>query len=176
MKLGLEASPCLIELRSNESNNVEGIHDRDRVRDYFGRGFLVPGEGIHSDVGDPGPEIIGLIVEPIRKHVGRTAGNDVDQPCWPVGEVDDDGDPPVETAMGPAMFIDADRGDPIKPGRIGKQQRPAEIKHCRTDCVPRRREVLRDGVDAHLVDYDGFQSPQTCGPRKLRAAHTRLRR
>lgn len=39
---------------------MEGIHDRDRIRDRLGRGLLVPGESVHGDVFNAGLELIRL--------------------------------------------------------------------------------------------------------------------
>jgi hypothetical protein len=93
-----------------------------------------------------------------------------------VGEVDDDSDPPVDATVGLAVFIDTDRGHTIESGSISDQQGPAEVEHSRAHGVPGGGEVLRDDVDAHLVDDDGLQRPQACGTGELRSAGTGFRR
>lgn len=50
----------------------------------------------------------------------------------------------------------------------------AEVEDGCAHGVPRRGEVLRDHVDAHLIDDHGLQCPVACGARELRPSDTRL--
>ena len=45
----LNASAALIESIPGQVYDVEGIHDRPCVGEFFGGGALEPGESIHSD-------------------------------------------------------------------------------------------------------------------------------
>ena len=163
MKLCLESAPRFIKICPDESDDMEGAHDRDRVWDHFDCGFLIAGEGVHGDVINTGSELIGLVVQPLREHLGRAAGNNVEEPCWPVAEVDNDGDTPVDSAVGPTVLIATDRGYTIEPGGIGEQQRRAEVEDSRTHGVPGGGEVLRDHMDTHLVEDNELQRPaQAC--------------
>ncbi|NJC56046.1 hypothetical protein BKA07_001081 [Brevibacterium marinum] len=159
MDFGLEPSPRFIKLGPDEGNDMERVHDRYCLRQLVGGGLLVPGEGIHRDVIDAGPEVIGLVAQPVAEGFSRAAGDDVEQSCWPGREINDDSHPPVDAAVGPAVFIDTDRGHTIKAGSIGEQEATAEVEDRRAHGVPRGGEVLRDDVDAHLVDDYGLQSP-----------------
>ena len=159
MDLGLEPSPRLIKLGPNEGDNMERVHDGGRFREYIGGGLLVAGERVHRDVLDSVLELIGLGVEPVGEGLGRTAGDNIEEPCWPGGEIHDDSHPPINAAVGPAVLIDADRGHTIKPGGVSDEELAAEVEDGRAHGVPRGGEVLRGDVDAHLVDDHGLQSP-----------------
>lgn len=70
MEFGLQSSPRLIELRAHEGNHMEGVHDRSGVGHHVVGGFLVSGEGIHSDLLDTVPEGIVLIFQPVGEGFG----------------------------------------------------------------------------------------------------------
>lgn len=42
---------------------------------------LVVGHGIHSDVIDAVPDLIGLIIQPVGENVSSAASADVERPC-----------------------------------------------------------------------------------------------
>ena len=149
---------------------MEGVHDRGGIRHNVSGSFLIAGEGIHSDVVDAVTESIGLVVQPVGEDVGGAAGDDVEQACRSVGEVDDDSHPPVDAAVGPAVLIDTDCGYTLEPGGISDEQRSAEVEYSRAHSVPGGSEVLSDDVDAHLVDDHGLQCPQACCRREFRSA------
>jgi len=70
VQFSLQPPPHLIELRTDECDNVDGVHDRGGIRHHFGGSFLVAGEGIHSDVVNAGAEGIGLIFQLVSEDVG----------------------------------------------------------------------------------------------------------
>lgn len=70
----MQSSPRLIELRADEGDNVEGIHDRGRVGHHFGGGFLVSGEGIHSDVIDAVLKVSGWFFSQSAKTSAERPG------------------------------------------------------------------------------------------------------
>ena len=45
----LDAAPALVEGVPSEPHDVERIHDRGRLREFFGGGGLEAGEPIHRD-------------------------------------------------------------------------------------------------------------------------------
>ena len=70
VKFGLQSSSRLIELRTDQGDYVEGVHDRGGIRHHFSGGLLVAGEGIHSDVVDAGTEVIWMVFQPVGEDVG----------------------------------------------------------------------------------------------------------
>ena len=59
---------------------MERVHDGDRVGECLcGSGFEA-GEAVHRDDLDPGPELCGLLIEPVGEHGLGPAGDQVEEP------------------------------------------------------------------------------------------------
>lgn len=166
----LDAAPADIERVTSETNDMEGIHDRRRVGEFFGRSGPEPCEPIHPDHRNPLAPFPGPFSEPLPEHGPRPALDHVQQPGgarlgadW--GEVDDHGDVVVtEPRVTTDMLVDTDRGGPRTwPGR-----RSAAA------CLPRARRrsprstTPRDLPRGELVDDDPPQHPRHAEARGLR--------
>ena len=127
VKFLLDTSAALIESIPGQVHDVEGIHDRPCVWEFFGSGALEPGESIHSDdlnalaprgrlAGQPGFEdLLGAARDHIQQPGGTTAIMDG-------RHIQDDGD--VFVAVGgvaPHVFIHANDAHAFKPGRVVDQ-------------------------------------------------------
>ena len=123
----LDASAAFIESISGQVYDVEGVHDRGCVWEFFGGGAFEPGEAIHRDDldalaprgrlgGQPGFEdLLGAARDHIQEPGGTTAIMDERQ-------VQDDGD--VFVAVGgvaPHVFIHANDAHAFEPGRVVDQ-------------------------------------------------------
>jgi len=81
----LHSSPALVQRVAGQPHNVEGIHDRNRVRELFGGGGLEAGEPVHRNDLDrvaPGLRPIGepLLERLLRATLDRPSSN----PAGPV--------------------------------------------------------------------------------------------
>ena len=82
VKFLLNASAALIQGVASEVYDVEGIHDRPCVGEFFGGGALEPGESIHSDDLDTLTPRVGLGGQPgfedlfgaARDHIQESGG------------------------------------------------------------------------------------------------------
>ena len=121
------ASAALIQGVASEVYDVEGIHDRPCVGEFFGGGALKPGESIHRDDlntltpriglgGQPGFEdLLGSARDHVQEPGGATAISDGRQ-------VQDDGDEFVSVGgVAPHVFIHANNAHAVEPGRIVDQ-------------------------------------------------------
>jgi hypothetical protein len=166
----LDAAPADIERVTSETNDMEGIHDRCCVREFFGRSGPESCEPIHPDHLNSLAPFPGPFSEPLPEHGPRPALDHVQQPGgarlgadW--GEVDDHGDVVVtEPRVTTDMLVDTDRGGPRTwPGR-----RSAAA------CLPRARRrsprstTPRDLPRGELVDDDPPQHPRHAEARGLR--------
>ena len=120
----LNASAALIESITGQVHDVEGIHDRPRVWEFFGGGAFKPGESIHSDDlnaltprvgagGQPGFEdLLGSARDHVQESGGVAAFVDGRQ-------VQDDGDVFVPIrGVAPHVFIHPDDTHAIEPSWI----------------------------------------------------------
>ena len=127
VKFLLDASAAFIESISGQVHDVEGVHDRPCVWEFFGGGAFEAGESIHRDDldvlaprgrlgGQPGFEdLLGAARDHIQEPGGTAAIMDGRQ-------VQDDGD--VFVAVGgvaPHVFIHANDAHAFKPGRVVDQ-------------------------------------------------------
>ena len=121
------APAAFIESIPGQVHDVEGVHDRPCVWEFFGGGALEPGESIHSDNlnalaprgrlgGQPGFEdLLGSAWDHVQETGGTAAVTDGRQ-------VQDDGD--VFVAVGgvaPHVFIHANDTHAVEPGRVVDQ-------------------------------------------------------
>ena len=124
VKFLLNAPSALIESIPGQVHDVEGIHDRPCVGEFFGGGALEPGESIHRDDlntlapriglgGQPGFEdLLGAARDHIQQPGGATAISDGRQ-------VQDDGDEFVAVwGVAPHVFIHANDTHPLEPSWI----------------------------------------------------------
>ena len=127
VKLLPGASAALIESIPGQVHDVEGIHDRPRVWEFFSGGALEPGESIHRDnlnVAAPRGRLGGQpgFEDPLgaaRDHVQQSGGTAA---IMDGRQVQDDGD--VFVAVGgvaPHVFIHANDAHAIEPGRVVDQ-------------------------------------------------------
>ena len=127
VKFLLDTSAALIESITGQVHDVEGVHDRPCVWEFFGGGAFEPGESIHRDDldvaaprgrlgGQPGFEdLLGAARDHIQQPGGTAAIMDGRQ-------VQDDGD--VFVAVGgvaPHVFIHANDAHAFEPGRVVDQ-------------------------------------------------------
>ena len=121
------APSALIQGVASEVYDVEGIHDRPCVGEFFGGSALKPGESIHRDNlnalaprgrlgGQPGFEdLFGAARDHIQQPGGTAAIMDGRQ-------VQDDGDVFVAVwGVAPHVFIHANDAHAFEPGRVVDQ-------------------------------------------------------
>ena len=123
----LNASATLIQGVAGQVHDVEGIHDRPCVGEFFGGGALKPGESIHSDDLDTLTPRIGLGGQPGFEDLLGAAGT-----------ISKSRERPRRSRMGvrskmtvtilvsvggvsPHVFIHADNAHAFKPGWIVDQ-------------------------------------------------------
>ena len=155
MRPRVSAGPLLhplsapVERVAGKGNDVEGVHDGDRVGDGLGGRGLEAGESVHRDHPDAVAERGCLGVEPGLEHLLRTALDHVQQPGWAGagadrGEVDDHGDERVPvTGVPPAMLVDPDHRDAVEPVRVVDQRAAAFGQDGVVGGVPADGELLR---------------------------------
>ena len=85
-----------VQLVARQRDHVEGVHHGGGVGDGFGGGGLEAGEAVHRHDGDPGPELVGLSLQPGLERLLRATLDQVQQPGGAGvvpdrGEVDDHG-------------------------------------------------------------------------------------
>ena len=123
----LNAPTTLIQGVAGQVHDVEGVHDRGRVGEFFGGSALEPGESIHRDDldalapriglgGQPGFEdLLGSARDHVQESGGATAISDGRQ-------VQDDGDEFVAVwGVAPHVFIHANDAHAFEPGRVVDQ-------------------------------------------------------
>ena len=127
VKFLLDTSAALIESIPGQVHDVEGIHDRPCVWEFFGSGALEPGESIHSDDLDVAAPRVGPGGQPGCEDLLGAARDHVQEPGGTTAIMDgrhiqDDGD--VFVAVGgvaPHVFIHANDAHAFKPGRVVDQ-------------------------------------------------------
>ena len=161
-----------VEPVASESDNVEGIHHRDRVRQLFSGGGLETGEPVHRDDLAPIAPLLGPPGQPLLENGLRSTLDHVQEPGWsclvPVrGEIDDHRDIPLALAcVAPDMLIDADRSDAIEPVRVIDQTPLALGENRRVRRRPRHPEPCGDAGDGQMVQ-DQARQPQASPPREI---------
>ena len=127
VKFLLNASAAFIESISGQVHDVEGVHDRPCVWEFFGGGAFEPGESIHRDNlnvaaprgrlgGQPGFEdLLGAAWDHVQEKRGATAISDG-------RHIQDDGDVFVAVwGVAPHVFIHANDAHAFEPGRVVDQ-------------------------------------------------------
>ena len=123
----LDAPSALIQGVAGQVHDVEGVHDRPCVGEFFGGSALEPGESIHRDDldtaapgvgpgGEPGFEdLLGAGRDHVQEPGGATAISDGRQ-------VQDEGDEFVAVGgVAPHVFIHANDAHAFTPGRVVDQ-------------------------------------------------------
>ena len=121
------APTTLIQGVASQVHDVEWIHDRGRVGEFFGGCAFEPGESIHCDDLDALTPRIGLGGQPGFEDLLGSARDHFQEPGGTAAvtdgcQVQDDGD--VFVAVGgvaPHVFIHADNAHAFKPGWIVDQ-------------------------------------------------------
>ena len=123
----MDASAALIQGVASQVHDVEGVHDRPCIGEFFSGRAFEPGESIHrNDLdaltprvragGQPGFEDpLGATRDHIQQPGGTAAFSDGRQ-------VQDNGDVFVSVGgVAPYMFIHADDTHAVEPGRVVDQ-------------------------------------------------------
>ena len=127
VKFLLDTSAAFIESISGQVHDVEGVHDRGCVWEFFGGGAFEPGESIHRDDLDALAPRIGAGGQPgfedllgaARDHIQETGGTAA---IVDGRQVQDDGDVCVAVGgVAPHVFIHANDAHAFKPGRVVDQ-------------------------------------------------------
>ena len=171
-----------VEPVASESDNVEGIHHRDRVRQLFSGGGLETGEPVHRADLAPIAPLLGPPGQPLLENGLRSPLDHVQEPGWsclvPVrGEIDDHRDIPLALAcVAPDMLIDADRSDAIEPVRVIDQTPLALGENRRVRRRPRHPEPCGDAGEGQMVQDQARQPPGQSAAGDLRPLWRGLRR
>ena len=171
----LDALADQVELGPGQGDDVEGVHDRGGVGQFFGRGALVAAEAVHGDHLDLRPERRRLLGQPCAQRCRGASGHEVEQPRRPGavvnrGEVDDQGDEPFGAAASwrPAVLVDPDDAYPGQSIGVGRRD---HLGHCahgdRADGVPGDPELGGDRRDGGAVEHQPAQHiPGTTARRR----------
>jgi hypothetical protein len=170
----LDSPAALVECVAGEADDVEGVHHRHGVGQFFGGGGLEPGEAVHRHDLDPRASGLRTLGEPLLERLFRAALDHVQQPGWSTattdrGEVDDDGDVGVAATGVPSdVLIDPDHPDPVEPGGVLDEHTAPLRQHRGVGGVPRDGEALGDAGDGEVLTHDGLQRPPQATTRQLR--------
>ena len=124
VKFLLNASAALIQGIASEVYDVEGIHDRPCVGEFFGGSALKPGESIHRDDLNALTPRVGLGGQPGFEDLFGAAWDHVQEPGGATvisdgRHVQDDGDEFVAVwGVAPHVFIHANDTHPLEPSWI----------------------------------------------------------
>ena len=128
VKFLLDAPSALIQGVAGQVHDVEGVHDRGCVWEFFGGGAFEPGESIHSDDLDALAPRVGLGGQPGFEHLFGAARDHIQEPGGATAisdgrQVQDDGDEFVAVrGVAPHVFIHANDTHPLEPCWIIDQQ------------------------------------------------------
>lgn len=123
----LNAPTTLIQGVAGQVYDVEGIHDRGCVGEFFGGCAFEPGESIHCDDLDAAAPRIGLGGQPGFEDLLGAARDHIQEPGGTTAitngcQVQDDGDIFVSVGgVAPHVFIHANDAHAFKPGRVVDQ-------------------------------------------------------
>jgi hypothetical protein len=161
----LDPSSAPVERVAGQSDDVEGVHDRDRVRDLLGSGGLEPGEPVHRDDLDPVAPGVVALGEPGLERLLGAALDHVEQPCGAGavadrGEVDDHRHVLVAPlSVPPDVLVDTDDLHAIESARVVDQDPSAFSQYGVVRGVPCDSESLGDSRDGEVLDHDAGQCP-----------------
>ena len=150
---------------SGQPDDVERVHDRDRLGQVFGGGGLEAGEPVHRDDLDGVAPRLGAFGKPGLERLLGPSLDHVQQPCraGPVpdpSQVDDDGDVLVAvTGVAPDVLIDAKDPDAVASVRIGDQDPLALGQDRAVGGVPRHPEGFGDPRHRQVLADDRPQRP-----------------
>lgn len=176
-----DALSASVESVASETNNVEGVHHRNRRGQLFRGSCLEPAEPVHRDDLDPIPPLLGPSGEPLFEHGLRAALDHAQQPCRPApvpvrGEIDDHGDVLVTLAgVSPDVLIHTDSGDVVEPVQVIEQPPLALSKDRRVPGGPRHTEPRGDAGDGEMIEDQARQPPRQSAAGDLRPRRCRLR-
>ena len=120
----LDAPSALIQGVAGEVYDVEGVHDRGCVWEFFSGSALEPGESIHCDDLDALAPRIGLGGRPGFEDLFGAARDHVQEPGGATAisdgrHIQDDGDEFVAVwGVAPHVLIHTNDAHALKPGRI----------------------------------------------------------
>jgi hypothetical protein len=177
----LDPASALVRGVAGQADDVERVHDCDRVGELLGGGGPEAGEPVRRDDLDAVAPGLRALAQPGLEGLLGAALDHVEQPCWSgavtgAGEVDDHGDVFVAAPGAPPhVLVHAGRGDAVESGRIVDQDALALGQHGVVRGVPRNPETLGDPGHRQVLAHDGFQRPPQPTPRRLRSRLGRLR-
>ena len=154
---------------------MEGVHDRDRVGQFLGRGGLEAGEPVHRDHLHGGTPCLVAASEPGLERLLGAALDHVEQPgragaVTDAGEVDDHGDVLVAPAgVAPHVLIDPDDLHPLEPAGVVDEDPLALGEDGVVGGVPGDPQALGDPGDGQVPDHDALQRPPQPTTRQLRS-------
>ena len=163
-----------VQLVAGQRDHVEGVHHGGGVGDGFGGGGLEAGEAVHGHDGDPGPELVGLSLQPGLERLLRATLDQVQQPGGAGvvpdrGEVDDHGHVLVALAgVSPSVLVDADDLDAVEPSRVVDEELGPDVGHGHVGGVPADVQHGGDTADRGVIEHDLAQGPPVRGPGQLR--------
>ena len=171
----LDPAPALVQGIPGEPDDVEGVHDRHRAREFLSGGGLEPGEPVHRDHLHRVTPRLGPVGEPGLERGLGAALEHIQQPCraGPVadrGEINDDGDVLVALPrVPPDVLVDPDDRDPVEPCRVADQDPRALGQNGLIRGIPRDREPFGDPGHAQMLHDQCEQGPPQSSPGDLRA-------
>ena len=152
------ASAALIESIPGEVHDVEGIHDRPCVGEFFSGSALKAGASIHRDDLDLLTPRVGAGGQPGFEDPLGTARDHVQEPGGTAAITDgrhgqDDGDIPVPIrGMAPHVFIHANDTRTFKPSWIIDQQVRPFGQDSGVGGIPGHAEGLGDTRHRHMMN------------------------
>jgi hypothetical protein len=158
----LDAAAALVQSIAGQAHDVERVHHRDRVGQFFAGGGLETGEPVHRNHLDAVAPGRVSFAEPGLEHLLRSAFDHIQQPRrtgavrdW--RQVDDYGDVLIAAAgVAPAVLVDADHAHAVEPVWVLDQHTPALGQHRVVRGVPRHAEALGDPSDGQVLTHDAF--------------------
>lgn len=153
-----------------ELDDMERVHDRDRIRDRLSGRGLEPSKAVHRHDLDSLTEVLGLLIEPSPEHCLGAPGNHREQPGRTAAiadrcEVDDDRDVLVaQPSVAPDMLINTQDFDPVQTARMLNEQLLPGVEDRGVPSDPERRRYPRDREPIH---HQCFQPPADRGTSHL---------
>ena len=175
VKLLPGAPAALIESITGQVHDVEGIHDRPRVGEFFSGGAFEAGEFIHRDdlnILAPG---VGLGGQPGFEDPLGSARNHIQEPGGTTtvsyrSQVQDDGDVFVPVwGVAPHVFIHANDTHPLETIRTIDEHALAFTQDSSVGGIPGHAEGLGDTRHRHMMNDHARQCPAHRRTRELRA-------
>ena len=156
-----------------ELDDMERVHDRDRIRDRLSGRGLEPSKAVHRHDLDSLTEVLGLLIEPSPEHCLGAPGNHREQPGRTAAiadrcEVDDDRDVLVaQPSVAPDMLINTQDFDPVQTARMLNEQLLPGVEDRGVRGVPSDPERRRYPRDREPIHHQCFQPPADRGTSHL---------